>query len=166
MQSETTKTRNRAPFGQTSMMKRIRDLQDRVTKLVQERAWIDARKQATTLRRLEPENLIALETLARANWHLGEGRKTLEILRTLRTINPHEPGYLTLEGACHERLGQFAAAAGAYGQALKVESRAGSRADIMTRLATLELAALATAQRAFSMAEPSQQGCRNAEMLS
>ncbi len=140
-----------APF--VDAMSRIRTLQDEITVCVSAREWSQVVRLGRRLQRLEPGNLIALEATARAHWHLGQYPQSLECLRRLIARNPHEPGYLGLQAACHEQLGQFAAAGECLRRAIGVETHERTRADLQTRLDTLECAIIATIEQSAAQRE-------------
>jgi len=118
-------------------MEEVRNLQSVITSGIGSRSWSAVIKAAKRLRRLEPGNLIGLEGLAQGYWFKGEYRRALGIIRRLIAENPHEPGYFTLESACHERLGQYLRAEVSLKRAYEMSMTALEREAIGRRLEAL-----------------------------
>lgn len=77
-----------------------------------------AAKLVRTLLRRDPDQLGALELLAKAQWRLADYDGLMGTLATLVRLNPYEPGYLALKGAVHQAQGRT-------GEALRCYARAG-----------------------------------------
>ena len=66
----------------------------------------------------DPEQIGALELLAKAQWQLARFDALLVTLQSLTRLNPYEPGYHALRGAALQALGRI-------GEAIKAFARAG-----------------------------------------
>lgn len=92
-----------------------------------------AAQLARALLRRDPEQIGALELLAKAQWRLADYDGLMGTLATLVRLNPYEPGYLALKGAVHQAHGRT-------GEALRCYARAGA-ADPTAADAIVELRA-------------------------
>lgn len=77
----------------------------------------NASRLARALLRNDPEQIGALELLAKAQWRLADYEGLLGTLAILVRLNPYEPGYLALKGAVHQAQGRI-------GEALRCFARA------------------------------------------
>lgn len=77
---------------------------------------------ARAVLRKDPEQLGALEVLAKALWQLARYDELLITLSTLIRLNPYEPGYHALRGAALQSLGRA-------GEAIKCFGRVADRSD-------------------------------------
>jgi len=77
---------------------------------------------ARSLLRSDPDQLGALEVLAKALWQLSRYNELLSTLTSMIRLNPYEPGYHALRGAVYQALGRT-------GEAIKSFARAGSDSE-------------------------------------
>lgn len=79
----------------------------------------DVRSAIACARRLlskDPEQVGALEAMAKALWQLGRYDELLVALATLIRLNPYEPGYHSLKGAALQSLGRTGEAIKSFGR--------------------------------------------------
>ena len=77
---------------------------------------------ARSILHCDPNQVGALEVLAKSLWQVGKHDDLLVTLTTLIRLNPYEPGYHALRGAVYQALGRT-------GEAIKSFARAGAESE-------------------------------------
>lgn len=77
---------------------------------LQDGDWSAAYDEATHVLEREPDHLGAREALAISLLNLGDPVRSLEVIRSLVAVNPHENGYETLRANALQCLGRYAEA--------------------------------------------------------
>ena len=100
----------------TEMQRSARDIAaaDRAQRLLQAGRHADALRVAQDVLSQDPQQIGALETMAKALWHLGRFEELVRTLRRLVVLNPYEPGYHSLLGTVYQSMGQCGEAVEAF----------------------------------------------------
>lgn len=77
----------------------------------------EAASAAREVLRADPQNLAALEILAKMLWQTSDLEGVVDATRRLVALNPYEPGYHVLQASALQCLGRYGEAARAYQRA-------------------------------------------------
>jgi hypothetical protein len=89
----------------------------RVTVLVRLGRHEEAVAAAQEFLQTDPQNLAALEMLAKMQWQTCKMQGVVDTTRRLIVLNPYEPGYHVLQASALQCLGRYGEAARAYHRA-------------------------------------------------
>ena len=89
----------------------------------------EALRIAEKILRRDPGHLPALEIAAKARWRIGDFERALDTLQRLICLNPYEPGYFYLKGACLQSLGRLGEAVEAYERCASTEAESAAHAN-------------------------------------
>lgn len=101
--------------------------------------WDGVLSASRSVLAMDPDHLVALEGKAQAHWRRHEFQAAIDTARKMIALNPVEPGYLCLQGACHQQLGRYVAAAECFGRALDLAKTPAMRKMVLAQIEGLEV---------------------------